>query len=60
MKTKIKPRGDEVTDFHDEKIPKVDSDHTCLARISLDSALNKSENYYLQLLLKEFKYNEWM
>ena len=60
MKTKIKPHGDEATDFHDEKIPKVDSDHTCLARISLDSALNKSENYYLQLFLKECKYNEWM
>ena len=41
LKTKIKSHGDEVTDFHDKKIPKVDSSHTCLAVISLDSALKK-------------------
>ena len=28
------------------KIPKVDSNHTCLAVISLDSALKKDKNYY--------------
>ena len=31
--------GDEVTGFYDKKIPEVDSNHTCLAVISLDSAL---------------------
>ena len=46
MKTKIKSYGDEVTDFYDKQIPKVDSDHTCLAVISLDSALNKDGNKY--------------
>ena len=54
MKTKIKYQGDEVTDFYD----KVDSNHTCLAVISLDSALKKDENYYPQLFLKECKYIE--
>ena len=49
LKTKIKSHGDEVTDFYDKKIPKVDSNHTCLAVISLDSVLKKDENYYLQL-----------
>ena len=40
LETKIKSHGDEVTDFYDKKIPKVDdSNHTCLAVISLDSAL---------------------
>ena len=39
VKTKIKSHGDEVTDFYDKEIPKVDSNHTCLAVISLDSAL---------------------
>ena len=34
------------------------SNHTCLAVISLDSALDKDGNYYPQLLLKEFKYME--
>ena len=46
LKTKIKSRGDEVTDFYDKEILKADSDHTCLAIISLDSALNKDGNHY--------------
>ena len=58
MKTKIKSHGDEVTDFYDKKIPKLDSNHTCLAVISLDSALKKDDNYYLQVFLKECKYIE--
>ena len=58
LKTKIKSHGDEVTDFYDKKIPKVDSSHTCLAVISLDSALKKDENYYLQVFLKECKYTK--
>ena len=40
------------------KILKVDSNHTCLAVISLDSALKKDHNYYRQVLLKQYKYNE--
>ena len=43
MKTKIKYSGDEVTDFYNKKIPKVDSYHTCLAVISLDCVLKKDE-----------------
>ena len=58
MKTKIKSHGDEVTDFYDKEIPKVDFNHTCLAAISLDSALRKDENYYPQVFLKECKYIE--
>ena len=33
----------------------MDSNYTCLAVISLDFALKKDENYYLQELLKDFK-----
>ena len=40
-----------------KKIPKVDSNHTCLAVISLDSVLKK-DDYYLQVFLKECKYIE--
>ena len=58
MKTKIKSHGDEFTDFYDKQIPKADSNHTCLAVISLDYALKKDYNYYLQVSLKEFKYIE--
>ena len=36
----------------------MDSNHTCLAVISLDSALKKDENYYLQVFLKNCKYIE--
>ena len=41
LKPKVKYHGDKVTDFHGKEIPKVDSNHTCLAVISLDSALKK-------------------
>ena len=47
LKTKIKCHGDEVTDFYDKKIPKVE--------ISSDFALKKNHNYYLQVFLKECK-----
>ena len=50
LKTKITPCGNEVIDFYDKEIPKAGSNHTCLAVISLDSALKKDENYYLQVL----------
>ena len=58
MKTKIKSHGDEVTDFYDRKIPKVDSNHTCFIVISLDSAFKKDDNCYRQVFLKRYKYIE--
>ena len=56
MKTKVKSHGDEVTDFYYKEIPRVDSNHTCLAVISLDSALNKDGNYCPHVFLKKCKY----
>ena len=60
MRNKIKSHGDEVTDFYDKKVPKLDSNHTCLAVISLDSALMKDDNYYPQVfyIFTECKYIE--
>ena len=58
MKIKIKSLSDKVTDFYNKKIPKVDSNHTCLEVISLDSVLRKNDNYYPQVFLKECKYIE--
>ena len=55
MKNKIKSLDDEVTDFYDKNIPKLDSNHTCLAVNSLDSVLKKDENYYPQIFLRECK-----
>ena len=51
MKTKIKSHGDELKDFYDKEIPKVDSNHTCLAVISLDFVLKKDESYYPKVFL---------
>ena len=56
MKTKSKSHGDEVKDFYNEEIPNLDSNYSCLAVISLDSAVKKDDNYYLQGFLKECKY----
>ena len=44
--------------FYDKKIPKLDSNHICLAVISLDSSLKKDDNYYPQVFLKECNYIE--
>ena len=54
VKTKIESCGEEVTDFYDKRVPKVESNHTCLAVISLDSAMNKDRSYYLQVFLNAF------
>ena len=35
-----------------------DSNHTCVAVISLDSALKKDDNYYPQVFIEECKYIE--
>ena len=45
-------------DFYDKETPKVNFHYTCLAVISLDSALKNDENYYLQVFSKECKYVE--
>ena len=57
-KPKIKFHGDEVTDFYDKEISKVDSNCNFLAVITLDSALKKNDCYYLQVFLKECKHFE--
>ena len=46
------------TDFYDKKISKLDSNHTCLAVISLDYASKKDGSHYQQVFLKECQYIE--
>ena len=58
MKTKIQSHCDEVTNFADKKILNIKSNHACLAVINLNSGLQKAENDYLEVFLKEFKYIE--
>ena len=41
METKIGFYGDKATNFHDKKVPKVDSSYHCLAVILLDLSLKR-------------------
>ena len=56
MKTKLKSYSDEAKDFLDKEIHKADSDGTCLAVITIASALKKEEKFHPQVFLKECKY----
>ena len=53
MKTKTKFYGDDATDFHDKKVPKVGSSYTCLAVILLDSILGCMKNIIHKCFKKE-------
>ena len=39
----------EVKGFYNKEIPKVDSNHTCSALVSLDSALKNDKDYHPQV-----------
>ena len=54
-KTKTKSYAEEVSGFYSKETPKLNSNHTCLAVISLDPALNKDGSYYSQGFLKGCK-----
>ena len=58
LKPEIKSYVNEVTDLYDKQILNLDFNHTCLAVISLDSALKKHGTYYLYVLLKECRHIE--
>ena len=45
-----------VTDFYDKEIAKIDSNHTCLAVINLDSVIKKDWKYYIKSFLKKWKF----
>ena len=47
FENQVKSYSDKTTHFHDKEILKVDSNHTCLAVISLDYSSNWLGNYYL-------------
>ena len=59
-KAQTKYHGDKVINLYNKKTwtLKFDPNHTCLAVISLDSALKKDKNYYPQVFLKKCKYIE--
>ena len=58
LKTKRKSYGDETTDFQNKEMPNAGSNNTCLAVITIDFVLEKYENYYPQVYLKECKFIE--
>ena len=45
-----------LQNFYDKELPMIDSNHNCLAVISLDSASKQDGNYYPQVFSKECKY----
>ena len=55
IKTKIKEKQNN-TSFHNNKIPKEDSEYTFLSVILIDPVFRAGENYYLQVILEECKY----
>ena len=57
LKTKIKIYADSiVTNFHNKKIPKENSQCKCLSIIILDSVIKANKKYYPQTFLEECKY----
>ena len=57
LKTKIKSYNRKFnTNFHNNKIPKEDSQCICLSVILIDSVYRKDKNYYPQVFLEEWKY----
>ena len=57
LKSKRNSHANEVTDFYDKKITKVDSDHTCLAVIGLDSSLEKECKYTEKKVIRHINDN---
>ena len=52
-------RIDSKPDFHNKEIhPKVGSNNACLTLILSDFVLEKDENYYPQVFLRECKYKK--
>ena len=59
MKIEIKTYSDEATDFHDNEMPKVDSNHTCLTVVNLDPVLKKMLKTIIhKCFLKKYNYTE--
>ena len=59
IKTKIKIYSDSViTNFHNKKIPKEKAPCKCLSIIMLDSVIKAKKNYYPQISLEEYKYEQ--
>ena len=57
-KTEIKCYGDDTAGFHARKLPEVGCNYICWSLILIDAILKKSENYYLQVSLREYKDND--
>ena len=59
IKTKIKIyAGSMITNFHNKKMPKEKAPCKCLSIIMLDSVIKAKKNYYPQISLEEYKYEQ--
>ena len=55
---KLKENLDEVTDFYNTEILKVDSNHTCLAVIILDFVLRKIQKLLSTIVFKRMRMHQ--
>ena len=55
-KSKIKYHGDKITDFYNKEVVNVNSNHTRLAVIILDSTLKKRWQLLSESVSKEYNY----
>lgn len=58
LQTKIKSYSDDIANFRDKEMLKVDPNHICLVVILNNFVLTKDENYYKEVFLRKCKYNE--
>ena len=58
LQTKIKSYSDDIANFRDKEMLKVDPNHICLVVILNNFVLTKDESYYKEVFLRKCKYNE--
>ena len=57
LKIQIKSCEEKInTDFHDDEVPKEDSQYICVSVILVDSVFRTDKNYYPHVFLEKFKY----
>ena len=57
LKIQLKSCAEKInTDFHDDDVPKEDSQYICVSVILVDSVFRTDKNYYPHVFLEKFKY----
>ena len=57
LKIQIKSCEEKInTDFHDDEVPKEDSQYICVSVVLIDYVFRTDKNYYPHVFLEKFKY----